>query len=133
MLEPASRQRNEIIIACLPQYVGTFGLISLIIVAYIAEINEMLQYTVSVSAILLGVALTILYFIADLYPYTQIPNYNKVITCGANISASYMVAAAIMYSWLHRDGIYTYYLIWLLIHSFILLFPSAILLILPTN
>lgn len=133
MLQPIPRQYNEIIIARLPQYVGTFGLIPLIILNYIAEYYEKLRHIVSVSAILLGAVLTILYYIADLYPYTQLPKYDKVITCGAHVSSLYMIIAAIMYSWLHRDGIYTYYMIWLMMHSYILLFPSIILLILPTE
>ena len=131
MLQPVPRQCNEIAIARAPQYVGAFGLSSLIIIGYIAQHHEKLQQFVSVSAILLGAVLTILYYIADLYPYTQFPKYDKVITCGAHVSSLYMVMAAILYSWLHRDGIYTYYLMWLMIHSYILLFPSIMLLILP--
>jgi hypothetical protein len=133
MLQPVPRPFSEIIIVRAPQYVGTFSLIPLVILGYIAQHHEKLQYIVSISAILLGAALTTLYYIADLYPYTQFPKYDKVITCGAHVSSFYMVIGAIMYSWLHRGGIYAYYFIWLLIHSCILLFPSVMLLILPTE
>ena len=133
MLQPAPRTYGEIAIVRAPQYLGTFSLIPLVILGYIAQHHEKLQYIVSISAILLGAVLTILYYIADLYPYTQSPKYDKVITCEAYVSSFYMVIAAIMYSWLHRDGIYAYYFIWLLIHSCILLFPSVMLLILPTE
>lgn len=131
MLEPAPRPRNEKLISRLPQYIGTIGLIPLVILGYIGQNDEKTRHIVSISAILLGALLTILYFIADLYPYTQLPKYDKVITCGAHTSSSYMVMAAIMYSWLHRDGIYIYYTTWLLMHSYILLFPCIILLLLP--
>jgi hypothetical protein len=131
MTEPAPRPCNENIIIRLPQYVGTFGLIPLVILGYIGHDDMNIQHIVSVSAILLGALLTILYFIADLYPYTRLPKYDKVITCGAHTSSFYMVMAAIMYSWLHRDGIYIYYTTWLLLHSCLLLFPCIILLLLP--
>ena len=131
MLESAPRPRNEKLISRLPQYIGTIGLIPLVILGYIGQNDEKIRHIVSISAILLGALLTILYFIADLYPYTQLPKYDKVITCGAHTSSSYMVMAAIMYSWLHRDGIYIYYTTWLLMHSCILLFPCIILLLLP--
>ena len=131
MLESAPRPRNEKLISRLPQYIGTIGLIPLVILGYIGQNDEKIRHIVSISAILLGALLTILYFIADLYPYTQLPKYDKVITCGAHTSSSYMVMAAIMYSWLHRDGIYIYYTTWVLMHSCILLFPCIILLLLP--
>jgi hypothetical protein len=131
MLQPAPRQCNEKIITRLPQYTGIVGLLPLVIFGYIGQNDEKIQHIVSVSAILLGALLTMLYFVADLYPYTQLPKYDKVVTCGAQVSASYIIIAAIMYSWLHRDGVYYYYLNWLLIHSCILLFPCIILLILP--
>jgi hypothetical protein len=131
MLESAPRPRNEKLISRLPQYIGTIGLIPLVILGYIGQNDEKIRHIVSISAILLGALLTILYFIADLYPYIQLPKYDKVITCGAHTSSSYMVMAAVMYSWLHRDGTYIYYTTWLLMHSCILLFPCIILLLLP--
>lgn len=126
-----SNSITERIIYLLPQFIGTFGLIPLVIFGYIAQNYVKMQHIISLTAVILGAVLAITYFIADLYPYTRLPTYDKALRCGANLSVSYMIAAATMYSWLHRSGIYYYYFIWLLVHSWIMIFPCCILLILP--
>ena len=125
------RPFSEKLIYRSPQLIGTFGLIPVIVLGHIAKNDEKLQHIVSLTTLLLGAMLAIVYFIADLYPYTRLLNYDKVITCGAHVSISYMIAAAIMYSWLHSTGNYYYYLLWLNMHSCILLFPSFIIFFVP--
>ena len=123
----------ERIIYVLPQFIGTFGLIPLVIFGYISQNDEKSQHVISLTALLLGATLAITYFIADLYPYSRPPTYDKALTCGANVAVSYMIAAATMYSWLHRTGMYYYYLLWLILHSCVMIFPCFILLILPNE
>lgn len=127
VIEPASFKINEKIVARLPNIVGTLGMIIMIGMSFAGYSYETVRHTTSVMAILIGAGVTILFIVAELYPYENgIPQHHHLIVCTVPISISYMIIAAIMYSWFHGGGIYEYYMIWLQLHSYIMLFASLI-------
>lgn len=122
-----SEQDNQIyrekIIIRVPHYVGSIGLLMAIVLGCFAGTFPEFQHAFSLFVLILGATLTILYAIADLYSYENpYPQIHKIIRCTFNLALSYMIISAIMYSYLKRGGFYDYYFIWLIIHSFVLLF-----------
>ena len=126
-VEPVSLNLHEKIIARLPNIVGTLGMIIVIGMGILGYGYEKARHTTSLMALIFGVCITVLFFIAELYPYENtIPQNPRLISCAVPISVSYMILAAIMYAWLDGGGVYEYYTIWLHLHSYIMLFACGI-------
>ena len=126
-VEPVLLKMHEKIIARLPNIVGTLGMIIMVGMGILGYGYEKVRHTTSLMALILGVCLTVLFFIAELYPYENaIPQNPRLISCAVPISVSYMIVAAIMYAWLDGGGAYEYYMIWLHLHSYIMLFACGI-------
>jgi hypothetical protein len=125
-VEPVSLKIHEKIIAHLPNVVGTLGMLIIVGMAVFSYGYEKMRHITSLVALILGACLTVLFFVAELYPYENAnPENPRLIQCAVPISVTYMILAAIMYSWLDKGGEYEYYMLWLYLHSYIMLFASG--------